>query len=68
MDVKIILNGKKAEIADCLKLNEFISGLCKNTLHVIAELNGQIIKNRQWDKTVLKNNDIVELVEFVGGG
>ena len=35
---------------------------------VIAEVNGVIIKRERYDDTFLSKGDVVELVQFVGGG
>ena len=36
--------------------------------HVVVEYNGTILKRDIWNKTLLKENDILEIVSFVGGG
>ncbi len=66
--MNIILNGKKKVIVDKLSLLDFIRDVCQETDHVIAELNGEIIKSQQWDKVLLSDGDVLELVTIVGGG
>ncbi|TCS81392.1 thiamine biosynthesis protein ThiS [Pectinatus cerevisiiphilus] len=34
----------------------------------VAELNEQIIAKEVWPKTALKENDMLEIVTFMGGG
>ena len=66
--MKIQLNGKNQELSSSQSLKELIEGFCKQHNRVIAEVNGQIVKSPHWEKTPLKDGDVVELVSFVGGG
>ncbi len=66
--MQILLNGKSHTFEKKSTLEELIDGLCKNNKHVIAELNGAIIKSESWKKTFIKNGDQIELVTIVGGG
>ncbi len=66
--MKIILNGKSQECAESTPLKSIIEQFCKDTRHVIAEVNGAIVKNTAWSEKILTDGDSVELVNFVGGG
>ena len=66
--VNIIFNGRQKGLTQPTSLKSLVEQSCRDSNHVIAELNGIIIKNHQWDKTVLKDGDTLELVNFVGGG
>ncbi len=66
--MKIELNGQKRNIDDQASLKHAICLFCKDPTHVIAELNGVIVKNDLWEKHALKDGDSLELVNFVGGG
>ncbi len=61
------VNGKELDIA-----GESISEFLKSTdydLRVIAvEHNEEIVLKSMYDKTILKDEDVVEIVSFVGGG
>ncbi|HAH74781.1 sulfur carrier protein [Kandleria vitulina] len=61
------VNGKEMDIA-----GESISEFLKSTdydLRVIAvERNEEIVLKSMYDKTILKDEDVVEIVSFVGGG
>lgn len=35
---------------------------------VAVELNGEICPKSQYDKVILKDDDVIEVVSFVGGG
>lgn len=66
--MKIILNGKSEDLTQSVSLKSFIEQFCQNPQHIIAELNGQIVKSPDWDARALKDGDALELISFVGGG
>ena len=66
--MKITLNGQNKELATSQNLHQIIEQFCKQSKHVIAEVNGHIIKSPRWTATTIKNGDTIELVSFVGGG
>ena len=37
-------------------------------VQVVVELNEEIIKRENYDTTVLKDGDVVEILHFMGGG
>jgi len=47
---------------------ELIQNLGYDTAAIVAEIDGQIIKREDFDKTPLKQEQTVELLRFVGGG
>ena len=65
--MKVTINGQAKEISS-QNLRDLVASVCKNPQHVITEVNGIIIANENWDKTVLKDGDSLELVTLVGGG
>lgn len=38
------------------------------TLYIAVEMNDEILPKAQYENTVLKDGDILEVVNFVGGG
>lgn len=66
--MKLILNGQEKEFSQTPHLRGVIEQFCKNSQRVIAEVNGEIVKSQQWEQTILKDGDALELVSFVGGG
>ena len=67
-NMKIMLNGQPKDFPDVQNLKEIVRQSCQNSNPVIAEINGNIVKNFNWDQTIVKDGDIIELVSFVGGG
>ena len=47
---------------------EFVEQNVKMPQMVSVELNGQILKRSEFDRTVLKDDDKVEFLYFMGGG
>ncbi len=64
----IQVNGKLKEFSDSSNLKNIIDQFCKDNPRVIASVNGQIIKNQQWNQQFLNNGDHIELIHVVGGG
>lgn len=63
----VIVNGKELDVA-----NKSIATLVEeegyNLSRIAIELNGDIVPKCNYDKTILKNGDKLEVVTFVGGG
>ena len=66
--IKIQLNGKKYQIKNGCNLKYLLKMLKKNNNKVAIELNGEIADKKKYDKIFIKKNDIVEIVQFIGGG
>jgi sulfur carrier protein len=65
--MNIIINGTARQLSSA-NLSEIVSTFCKQSKHVITELNGAIVPSDQWAQTTLQDGDALELVTFVGGG
>ena len=65
---KIQLNGKKIKIRPKLTVYELLKQFKLNKKKVAIEYNGKIISQINYKKKYLKNNDKVEVVQFIGGG
>ena len=66
--IKIKINGKIKTIIDKLTLYELINDLKIPITKVAIELNKEIINKKEIKKIKVKNNDIIEIVHFIGGG
>ncbi len=66
--IKIRINGKIRTIVDKSPLNQLINDLKIPISKVAIELNKEIINKKKIKQIKLKNNDIVEIVHFIGGG
>jgi sulfur carrier protein len=66
--LKLRINGEDHEVVDNLSLNELITQLDLTPERIAIELNQNVVRRADWPSTVLKENDRVEIVHFVGGG
>lgn len=62
------VNGKQELEAAGMTLAEYIEKKQYRTDRIAVELNGQIIPKAQYAQTVLTQEDVLEVVSFVGGG
>ena len=66
--IKIKINGKLSMINDNLSLLELLKKLKIPLKKVAIELNEEIIDKNNLNKLILKKNDKIEIVHFIGGG
>ena len=66
--IKIQLNGKKHQIKMGYNLKDLLKILKKDNKKVAIELNGEIADKKKYSKIILKKNDKIEIVQFIGGG
>ena len=62
----INVNGKETENSKSLSVLLENGGFRRD--RIVVEINGEIIKKSDYDKTVLNDGDKIEVVSFVGGG
>ena len=64
----LTLNGEKTDIQDNLTVEGLLSHLEIEPARVAVEVNLNIVKKNDYHNCVLKDGDVVEIVNFVGGG
>ena len=65
--MKLIINGNEKEL-ECEKISDLLNKLELKMDTVAVELNKNIVHRENFDSTMLKNNDSLEIVKVVGGG
>jgi len=65
--MEIFVNGIKESTKPC-SLDQFITRKGLNSEALVVELNQQIIKQKHWPATEIREGDHLELLSFVGGG
>ncbi len=68
MSINIYLNGKKEEVQDGLNISKLLEAKKIRPEVVTVEVNEQIIEKTKYPQTLLKANDKLEFVYFMGGG
>ena len=66
--IKIKVNGKVRSFQDKTNLFKLVNILKIPIKKVAIELNQEIIDKKKLNKIMLRNNDSVEIVHFIGGG
>lgn len=66
--MKITINGTEEHLENASDLKALIQHFCQEHNHIIAEVNGHIVKTANWQETPIQDGDKIELVSFVGGG
>ena len=66
--IKIKVNGKVKSISDKYKMSDLVKNLKIPIKKVAIELNQEIIDKKNISKIILKKNDKIEIVHFIGGG
>jgi len=65
---QITLNGEPHAVDGDARLTALIESLRLKRGRVAVEINREIVPKAQWDSVTLAPGDIVEIVNFVGGG
>ena len=66
--IKIKVNGKLKTINRNVNLSILIKNLEIQLKKVAIEMNGEIVDKKKLNRIILKNNDMIEIVHFIGGG
>ena len=65
--MKVFVNGELREV-DAASLAELIAYLDLPVARIAIELNREVVRRSEWDRKMLKDEDRIEIVHFVGGG
>jgi len=66
--VKIFVNGESRDFSGTPTLAELIDQLDLPAVRIAIELNREVVRRSEWGSTMLKDEDRIEIVHFVGGG
>lgn len=67
--MRVTINGEDRELDKSeLDVNGLVEALGLGAVRVAVELNRKIIRRAQWPDTPVREGDVVEIVQFVGGG
>lgn len=66
--MKVIINGQDKILEDNLSLKEIIQNLNIEDKVMACAVNMDIVKKESWSSYIPKDNDTIELLNFVGGG
>jgi sulfur carrier protein len=63
----VTVNGEKVQ-ASGQTIAEYLNNAGYNAERVVVELNLQIVSKEKYSELILKKDDSVEILNFVGGG
>jgi len=67
-EIQITLNGEPYAVRGDARLSALIEGLKLKRGRVAVEINRAIVPKAEWERTMITPGDVVEIVNFVGGG
>ena len=62
------INGKEIKLENETVLSGILEDQGFNLLKIAVMKNGDIVPTAEYDKTLINDNDSLEVVSFVGGG
>jgi len=66
--MKVLVNGDEKDFSSPISLAGLIEELDLPASRIAIELNREVVRRSDWDSTMLKDDDRIEIVHFVGGG
>ncbi len=66
--MQIVVNGEKTLLTETMTLQQMMEKRNLADGQAVVELNEKIVDRDKWPQISLQENDIVEIVTFMGGG
>ncbi len=66
--MQLIINGENKTFDNAISLKEIIENLKIEDKVMAAAVNMEVVKKDDWSDFIPKENDKIELLQFVGGG
>ena len=66
--MRVYVNGESRELSGTPSLAELITQLDLPAARIAVELNREVVRRALWSSTMLREDDRIEIVHFVGGG
>jgi sulfur carrier protein len=66
--VRLRINGEDKDVADGLTVADLVASLGLAGRRVAVEKNREVLAASGWTREPLAENDVLEIVQFVGGG
>ena len=66
--IQVFINGKKKDFNDNNNLISLLNFLEIDENWIAIEINLIVIPRSQYKNTIIKNDDKIEIVQFIGGG
>ena len=66
--MKVFINGEQKDFSSAVSLAELVEQLDLPAARIAIEVNREVVRRGDWGSTMLKDEDRIEIVHFVGGG
>ena len=66
--LKLVINGQECELREGILLSEYLEEEGYRRDRIAVEKNGEIVPKSRYEETALSENDVLEVVTFMGGG
>ena len=66
--MKVFINGEQKDFSSAVSLAELVEQLDLPAARIAIEVNREVVRRGDWGGTMLKDEDRIEIVHFVGGG
>ena len=66
--MRILINGEGKECEEGISLSDLLDLLELPPQRIAVELNREVVRRAYWKSKILRNEDRLEIVHFVGGG
>lgn len=66
--MRVTVNGEERKLPDGLTLEALIQHLSLAPDRLAIERNREVVRRADWPQTVLREDDRIEIIHFVGGG
>jgi len=66
--IRVSVNGESREVSAETRVADLLRTLGISTPRVAVEYNREILPKPRYGETVLREGDLLEIVQFVGGG
>jgi thiamine biosynthesis protein ThiS len=66
--IEIQLNGQIHKLETSLSIEQLLNKLSINKKKVAVELNKSVVPKQKYSSIKIANQDVVEIVTFIGGG
>jgi len=66
--MRVTLNGEPRDLRDGLTVAELVNELGLRVRRIAVEINLDILARDDYERHALNDGDVVEIVQFIGGG
>jgi len=66
--MRVMLNGESRNVREGVTVDELVRDLGLNQRRIAVEVNRDILPRDQYGEHQLHEGDVVEIVQFIGGG